>query len=248
MLLSSRRRRAKFHTFLGQCCQRERTRGAPASVTYTSASPRGSGPAFISSVCLPAPSALAVKGKEPFSYRSSPRKRVQNCFPRPLEEREAAFLKSNQHLSIKTLRKRLSCGFLFPTVTVKIPSSLQTPERTQLHSQAWMEDAFFPWLEDVWTPSPPSWKRAFGPRDPRTDGRLSRLNRAISGMCEFLLDPGADGPRRRSGAPAQTRQMENKAAELLLQMKFRCINFPFCFPASLFSRSKRVGGQRNFHK
>lgn len=35
--------------------------------------------------------------------QASPRKyEAQNCFPQLLEEREAVFLKSNQHLSIKT--------------------------------------------------------------------------------------------------------------------------------------------------
>lgn len=38
--------------------------------------------------------------------QTSPRKQAaQNCFPQLLEEIEAVFLKSNQHLSIKTVRK-----------------------------------------------------------------------------------------------------------------------------------------------
>lgn len=48
--------------------------------------------------------------------QASPRKQpAQNCFPQLLEEIEAVFLKSNQHLSIKTLRK----GSVFPIVRVR---------------------------------------------------------------------------------------------------------------------------------
>lgn len=47
--------------------------------------------------------------------QASLRKHAQNCFSQLLEEMEAVFLKSNQHLSIKTLRK----GSVFPIVRVR---------------------------------------------------------------------------------------------------------------------------------
>lgn len=71
------------------------------------------------SVCLRASNMLVVKKKKIifilFSQASPRKQTAQNCFPQLLEEIEAVFLKSNQHLSIKTLRK----GSVFPIVGVR---------------------------------------------------------------------------------------------------------------------------------